>query len=657
MQKPAKTLADYVVVALSPLLIMHLVGSLAFFLIQVFYRGELVHGVRWVMFWFVFAIVLISRVSIEQGKGHGRFYGAALAIATWFYLIYSHRAVIVGAILLAIVWWCADRLTKDCTFINEDEDASGQGMIQGLWQVFEKSLAPEPQLKAPPLTALELMAAANLAKMRPQTPPRPPGRSVVYFSLAALPLFGFGQLFLPADDPPARHMGFLFLALYLASALSLLVTTSFLGLRRYLRQRSAEMPSSVTFSWIKFGALVICGVLLLALILPRPGANNTWKNLTYRIEHKEHKASHYALPFNPPDEGEGAPAERPTEKHASSSDSKRIQTGSGTQSSQNGGNGSGSRDQTTQTRAGAGGGAGNQGAGGQGQPGSSGGNAPDENGTPPRQLPKIKDNIPAGGDDQPENPPSHAEAGENKIPDQDGPGKKPVLTEQTKQPAPVGKNKNPEKAQKPNVLPEPAAQQPPPPQTGNQAPKEPSHWLQKLLRWLLIITVAALILWLLIRYRKPITEALRSFMASVRAFLRKLFSFRWRRKSDSATEAVTSVVPVMEPFAAYENPFITGKDKLWPAEHLVRYTYEALLSWAKEQGIEIKPQQTPHEFCAQLMEQFPDVAPDLEPFSFYYAHTAFAKRLPVGFETESIARLWRYLGDSVELQQHSNLVA
>ena len=321
MQKPPKTLADYVVVAISPVLIMLLVGSLAFFLIQVFYRGPMVYGIRWLMFWFVLAIVLVSRIGIEQGKGHARIYGAALAVVTWLYLAHTHGMAVVGAFLLAIPWWCAHQLTVDCTLISEDEDASGEGVLQGLWSRLERTIDP-PRLPPvlPPLTGLDAMVAANL-KRRSRKPARPPGRSVVWFSLAALPLFGCGQLFLPADDPHARHVGFAFLAVYLAAALSLLATTSFLGLRRYLRQRSAEMPAGVALAWMKFGVLLAVGVLLLALILPRPGANYTWKELVYRIEPKPHQANELALPFNPPGEGEGTPSDVPTEREQRGTDS------------------------------------------------------------------------------------------------------------------------------------------------------------------------------------------------------------------------------------------------------------------------------------------------------------------------------------------------
>ena len=81
--KPAKTAADYLVIGVSPVLIMLLVGSLSYFLIEVFFRGEAIGSVRWVMFWFVMAVVLVSRIGIEEGVGKAAVYGLALAAATW----------------------------------------------------------------------------------------------------------------------------------------------------------------------------------------------------------------------------------------------------------------------------------------------------------------------------------------------------------------------------------------------------------------------------------------------------------------------------------------------------------------------------------------------------------------------------------------------
>ena len=128
--KPAKTAADYMVIGISPVLIMLLVGSLSFFLIQVFYRGEAVGSVRWVLFWFVMAVILVSRIGIEQGTGPAAVYGLALAGATWIYLVQIHPAYLVGVLLLGTVWCCSHKLTLDCTVIDDDEDASGSGLLQ-----------------------------------------------------------------------------------------------------------------------------------------------------------------------------------------------------------------------------------------------------------------------------------------------------------------------------------------------------------------------------------------------------------------------------------------------------------------------------------------------------------------------------------------------
>ena len=319
--KPIKTLADYLVIAISPALIMVLVHSLCFFLVEVFYRGEAAGGVRWVLFWFVLAVVLIARIGVEQGTGHALGYGLALALATWVYLSTVQPNVIFSAILLAVVWFSAHKLTCNCTLIDDDVDASGQGLMQSLpplrrlASLFKKgppqapgdgvpTPAPRPSGKG-----YEVMprrpapAAARSAKKKVSS--EIPGVWLIYFSLAALPLFGLGQMLLPAGDLAARRQGFIYLFFYLAAALGLMITTSFLGLRRYLRQRYLAMPGNIAVGWIQFGVVAAALVLGLSLLLPRPGAGEAWGTLRYHVDYQLRRASNYAARFNPHGTGSG----------------------------------------------------------------------------------------------------------------------------------------------------------------------------------------------------------------------------------------------------------------------------------------------------------------------------------------------------------------
>ncbi|HEV2693473.1 MAG TPA: DUF4129 domain-containing protein [Verrucomicrobiae bacterium] len=294
MNKPAKTLTDHLVVSISPVLIMLLVGSLCFFLIDVLFRGADIRGVCWVMFWFVIAIVLVARIGIEQTEQHAFMYGAALALATSFYLVVVHPAfILVGPLLLAIVWWCAHKLTWDCTVIEDEDDASGSGLLQTAGDA--KNFLPA-KIKPPKISGQKTGS-------KPATPKvHSPGLWVVYFSIGALPLFGFGQMLLP-DDSATK--GFSYLVAYVTAAAGLLLTTSFLGLRRYLRQRYLPMPPTIALGWIRLGIGVAIFVLVGALFLPRPGVNAAWTGFSHQIDHRLHQASDYAMRLSPHGKGEG----------------------------------------------------------------------------------------------------------------------------------------------------------------------------------------------------------------------------------------------------------------------------------------------------------------------------------------------------------------
>ena len=303
--KPQRTAADYLVISLSPALIILLMESLCAFLVLVFYRGEALGSVRWVLFWFTLAVVLVSRIGIEQGPGVAAVYGLCLAGVTWLYLLTIHPAYILGAVMLVTLWWCAHKLTWNCTQLEEVEETSDRGLLQTAWS---KLTASKKNVGAPVATPAKGKASQEPAKKK-KRPPQAPGVWLIYFSLAALPLFGIGETLVPVNDPAAHRTCFHYLVIYLGSALGLLLTTSFLGLRHYLRQRFLPMPGTIMLGWLKFGVSIAVIVMLLALLLPRPGVTTAWKSLGKQVDYNLRRASQYAISLNPHGKGAGHPGE------------------------------------------------------------------------------------------------------------------------------------------------------------------------------------------------------------------------------------------------------------------------------------------------------------------------------------------------------------
>ena len=76
-----KTLLDYLVIAISPAMIIVLVDSLVLFLIEVFYRGNFEGRLEYVFTLFVIGAVLIGRISIEEGRERAVLFAVPLGIA------------------------------------------------------------------------------------------------------------------------------------------------------------------------------------------------------------------------------------------------------------------------------------------------------------------------------------------------------------------------------------------------------------------------------------------------------------------------------------------------------------------------------------------------------------------------------------------------
>jgi hypothetical protein len=296
------TNADYVAIAVSPALVMALVGSLVFFLIEVLYVGDYTARLNYVFALFVFATVLIARIAIEMGSERAAMFSLPLGLLMFVALgrFVEHAGAfgwLINLGLLAGVWWSSHKLTWDCTVIDDNQDSSGEGLLGRVGLDPPEGDGAGEDRPDKPVGSLgagnELFDdAADGEAAQPNlwqrltsanAGPHTPGLWVLYFSLAALPLFGVGQHWIPASDVGRRRYAFGLLAVYVAAGLSLLVTTSFLGLRRYLRQRNVEMPAPMAVTWVTLGAALILLVMFAAALLPRPAAEYAVAQPPWRV--------------------------------------------------------------------------------------------------------------------------------------------------------------------------------------------------------------------------------------------------------------------------------------------------------------------------------------------------------------------------------------
>ncbi|MDA7916133.1 DUF4129 domain-containing protein [Verrucomicrobia bacterium] len=278
--KPGKTLTDHLVSMICPLLIMAMTGSLVLFLIEIGYEenAKNVDRLRWVMFWFVVATVLIARISILQGTAYAGLYSLALGSVTLMYLHRFVGLVPLIVILIVLIWLCTHKLTWDCTFL--DDDGANENSMLG--EEAESDTG-------------DLGNKAEEDDSKGKRKNRRPGLWVIWFSLGALPTFGIGQALGGSDDAALKDFGFKLLAIYLAAGLGLLVATSFLNVRQYLRKHYLRMPARVSRIWLMAGGLLSLFLLVGVLLLPRPNAKYSMNSLIDQTSEMVQEASEHAF--------------------------------------------------------------------------------------------------------------------------------------------------------------------------------------------------------------------------------------------------------------------------------------------------------------------------------------------------------------------------
>ena len=654
-RRTPETLADYLVVAICPALIMLLVGSLMFFLVEVFYQGQFELRLYWVLAMFVMGIVCLTRLAMEEGFGYASLYAAPLGLLVGLALVkfvqfggpLGPYSLLVNWALMAWVWWCAHKLTWDSTLIEDTEDASGQGLLQHLrLEADPRSDQQQSQSRSETpdeaMSSLHPAARSTLAWwkswLEADRRPHPAGIWVVYFSLGALPLVGIGGRFVPPDDLDARRRCFWLLVVYVASAMCLLLATSFLGLRKYLRQRRLEMPLDMAAVWVGAGVVLIVATLVVASLIPRPSPEYSLAHLV-DIDSLDRRASQYAFG---PEKGEGQGA-------------AGRETGDGGQEAGNGGQQKEDRGQTAED-GGQRAGDSQQGAGKSGQQGggksesggkqgeqSAGDKASDAGKSSSRQTGDGKSAEKSAG----KNGKSANESGDSKP--------RSAGQQQADQPDDASKSSRPqnesgESAESRDEASDESrdaagAQQSPPARqpSGSGAVQRllsgTQRWfgslggLIKAILYLVLAIAAAFIAW---RYRRQLLEAWNKLLAELRSLWES-----WFGKPATKEETPSQTVAAPRPFAQFTDPFVGGASaRMSPAE-LVRYTFRALEAWGRENGCPRAEGQTPHEFAAAIGQLDHTLASEAAHLADLYARLAYAQPAPIRTTFEPLRSLWR----------------
>lgn len=499
-RRPDKTIIDYLIIAICPILIGLMAGSLAFFLLECSYTGRHEDRARWIVGLFVLAMVGIARISIELSKGRAIVYGSIIAIEVLVVTnILEPAAQPIMLFIIVVTWFGIHKLTWSCTFIDEQQEDVGRGLLESAEDEDEQ----ESTTRKRSLWRRWLSWSYIWSLLGGEQRCHAPGAWIVYFAVIAVPMFTIAQWSIPLDKQEAALD---YVTIYLLSAMSLLVATSLLGLRRYLRRRRMPMPKKMAIAWLTLGAILIVVCIGFATFMPRPTGTVSERLASIRkslsFKESSDQASRRALGKDGAEENDDL-AEREGE-------SDQDDGSSGSKSSKS---------------------------------------SPDEK----------------SGSKNSNSGKSDTQAGGNKLSN--------VFT---------------------------------------------------FLRWIVIVVVIGILLFWSFKHRRELLVALREIFESFRDFIANLFgrSARREKREQKKAEAKTFETP-QRLFPGMVDPFSSGKANQMQPQELVKYTFEAIETWASDLKNPRQENETPHEFLLRVDHKTKVPSASLRALDASYSSTTY----------------------------------
>jgi hypothetical protein len=318
---------DQLVGTIGLVLIVFLMVSLTFFILARFSLSSKWTSSHWLLFWEVFATVLISRMFLidDLKKVAGR-YSFVFGMVIWVPFALLGEVEILGIVtaLMIFVGWFTYKITWDVTDLGErEEDEDGLLASVGL----KKELNPgnkkvseswgDTREESTEFNYEAEEVLAELAKEKPKKVKGGKGRGVwvLYFLFGSIPVFGLGGSTQNSTDPNLGKYFLICLCIYLASCISLLMSTSFLTIRSDLRRRNLSMPLFTAGAWLFSGLFLLISCFVFASLLPRPqGFLDPIALVLSKGQDKDQDASNYAKSSEKSGKGEGKQGEKEGDK-------------------------------------------------------------------------------------------------------------------------------------------------------------------------------------------------------------------------------------------------------------------------------------------------------------------------------------------------------
>lgn len=619
------TAVDYLVVGLVPALIIGMICGLVFFLVLAFYQGDYNLRLMYLFGLFTLATVLVARIASEEGRGYAAMFSIPLGLASLL-TINTFAKVdgplagvswLINGFLLALIWFLADRITFDCSVIDERAAGSQQGLLQSLGMLKkEKALVSAPRIGTP-------------KKKDGKDKPHNPGVWVMYFALLALPLFGLGQLVIPESTSGA----FICLMIYLGCALCLLASTSFISMRRYIRQKGVEMPVEITSRWLPLSIASIAAVLVIGLVLPLPGRSLGLVGSPITFNSGDLDSSQFGWGNEGSgDESNAAAAKTEGEdgapEGAASKDGKGNPQASDdgeSKSNQSGGDESGGK----------GGDQADKSDGPQQQ--ESGQQSSDDSSKSEPETGKSQENSSnnegsSGDNQQADSNDTTAEEKQNQSPDEEQgkPNEASNENDESKddgagqdnsQDSSKSGSSNPGSSPRPSFIPN---------ITGS---------ISEMFKWITILILATIV----VIYAITHPEDVKAMWAAIRNFFANLFGSKEQTVKQAAPARIAPPTP-RRPFRDFANPFTSGQSLT--ADMIISHTYLALQAWAEEHGTKIADETTPTELADQLGRLNPSVGKHSQILAHMVNKLLFSRWTPAAEDVTPLRKLWHVMSSS-----------